>query len=53
MFVALQAALCALSQDGMSVAQLSQQHFEIALSRTRPSLTEEQIMWYEDYKKSR
>ncbi|XP_034252095.1 spermatogenesis-associated protein 5-like protein 1 [Thrips palmi] len=47
-----EAGLCALSLDGMSVAQISHHHFEIALSRIRPSLTEEQIRWYEDYKKS-
>lgn len=44
-----EAALCALSMDGMSVTKLNLNHFQTALQRTRPSLTKDQIMWYEEF----
>ncbi|KAK3912319.1 Spermatogenesis-associated protein 5-like protein 1 [Frankliniella fusca] len=47
-----EAALSALSMDGMSVTKLNQNHFETALQRTCPSLTKDQIMWYEDFNKA-
>lgn len=44
-----EAALCALTKDGMSVAQINQDHFTSALQKSRPSLTADQIRWYEQF----
>ncbi|PSN51845.1 Spermatogenesis-associated protein 5-like protein 1 [Blattella germanica] len=46
-----EAALYALTEDGMQVQQLKQKHFRHVLEHMHPSLSEQQIQWYSSYKK--
>ncbi|KAJ1530601.1 hypothetical protein ONE63_005483 [Megalurothrips usitatus] len=46
-----EAALCALSQDGMGITKVKHHHFLSALKGMRASLTEAQVSWYEEFRK--
>ncbi|XP_049799392.1 spermatogenesis-associated protein 5-like protein 1 [Schistocerca nitens] len=46
-----EAALWALTDEGMDASHVKHNHFSKALSLSRPSLSQEQVHWYENYKK--
>ena len=48
----LQAALCALTEEGFSVKQVKHRHFMQVLCNLPPSLSQQQIDWYRSYKMS-
>jgi NAD dependent epimerase/dehydratase family enzyme len=47
----MQAAFCALTEEGMAVKQVKQRHFVQVLRHLCPTLSQHQVDWYSRYKK--